>query len=268
MADIEIVRETANGFSHQGHSVFYTDSYVKLRRSFRKHALRLLRGAPLSCFMEIALADEPSDVQTICANTGYTSTATVCAAIDFLVERNFIEEIGRTGPNGVKRYRAINYAWSGSDRNAPQDVVEEPSRISKNEIRLCAPQTKIRRAKSEIRPVHDMNDDVLIKHEHSEETSSCIAEVAKILSRAFDGVNVQRLAGRIDSTELAEEWVTWCSDDESKRQFRNPQGIAYGKLMATRNARPKFMHRAEERARRPVISGKLANEILHRAVKN
>lgn len=268
MADIEIIREQTDGFTHQGHSVSYTDSYIKIRRSFRQNALRLLRGAPLSVFMEISLADEPPDVQTICANTGYTSTATVCAALDMLVDRNFIREIRRTGSNGVKCYAAINYTWSGSDRHPPQDIVDDPPRISNNEIRTKPPQseirplqTKIRRLKSEVRRVHDMNDDVPNSNHSLDKTSSIHvrAEIEKILADAFVGINVQRLAERIDDPELAQAWVDWCNDSETLKQFRNPQGIAYRALMQAANARPAFFNKRQPAVRKPTISGKLAD---------
>lgn len=281
MADLEIIHETSEGYTHQGHSAFSADSYIKIRRSFRHNALRLLRGAPLSCFFEIALADDPPDVQTICANTGYASTATVCAALDFLVSRNFIRETGRV--NGVKCYRAVNYAWSGPDRRAPQDIETETGDISNNEIvkrdaeketsyptrrqrvksEISVAQTEITPAKSEIaRHVHD---DVDIKHEHKEETSiHGISEIEKILSTCFEGVNVKRLAARLDEPAHAQAWVDWCLNAATRKKYRNPQGIAYTTLMETRNAQPPFAASKGENAVREFRPGRITGHLAAR----
>lgn len=265
MADIEIIRESADGFTHQGHSVSYTETYLKVRRSFRRHALKVLKGAPLSIFWEIALSDEPLDIPTICEDTGYTSPTTVCAALDFLVERRFIEEIGKSGWHGAKLYRAIGYTWSGSDRNAPPDVVATESRIPnngiwnstlENEVRLT--KTGIRRAKSGIRPRIVVVDSLV---QNSKESSlrkqqQTTTKTRKLLQDCgIFGKPLIRLSEIID-VETAQAWLDWRA--EAPSYLRNPVGVIVNALLTDPTSKPPTKSKEEQPRRRPVITGKLA----------
>src|SRR5581483_9827763 len=137
MADLEFIREGTDGFTHQGHTVSYTDAYIKVRRSFLQQALRTLKGAPLSLFFAVSLSKEPPDVPTLCQLTGYHHE-TVCNGLDFLVERRFLEELTRSGSHGVKCYRPmVHYTYTGLDRDAPPDPELQncEGRIRKNRLR-------------------------------------------------------------------------------------------------------------------------------------
>lgn len=136
MADLEFIREAADGFTHQGHSSSSTDAYIKVRRSFLNQALRTLKGAPLSIFFAVSLCKDPPDVPTICQLTGYHNE-TVCIALDFLVERRFLEELGRSGSHGVKVYHPLlSYTYTGLDRDAPPDPELQTDESRNRKIRL------------------------------------------------------------------------------------------------------------------------------------
>ncbi len=280
MADMEIVRESADGFTHQGHSVSYTDSYVKVRRSFRRHALKTLRGAPLSVWWEIALADEPPDVAQICDDTGIKSQTTVCAALDFLVEHGFIKEVGRAGRNGAKAYAPVSYTWSGSDRNAPpvEDGIPKNG-IPKRAAKIGIPSQELesdgrenwnptknndkRAAKIGIRR-HDMNDDVLNKKHEEKSFIHGTAQTREILQRAgIEGKNLELLAASV-APEIAETWAQWLKQVD-RRRWSRPEGYAFNTLSADPTKRAPYVKSKEKPAPRGgknfSITGKLANRV-------
>lgn len=241
MADVEIIREQAEGYTHQGHSVSYTDAYIKVRRSFLNEALRTLKGAPLSVFFAVSLSPEPPDVDTICALTGYHS-ASVCKALDYLVTHHFLQEVGREGSRGVKVYVSLRYAWSGSDKRAPRE-----GRISKSEIRR------------ELFARHD--DDELTNSPSTLQASiHDTQKTREIFAGHIQGVNLDRLAAGV-SPETAQLWVEWLERVDRKR-WTNPEGYCFKKLNADPEAHPPAIAvESAPRPRRPTITGKLANII-------
>jgi hypothetical protein len=235
MADIEIVRESADGFTHQGHSVSYTDAYIKVRRSFLNEALRTLKGSPLSVFLAVCLSLEAPDDDTICSLTGF-HTWSVQKALDYLIKHHFIEELPRVGSNGHKLYRPIRYAWSGSDKNAPPEprngeFTFRPARIARHD---------------------DLNDDLLIDHSES----SFIHETRKIfLECGIQGTNLDRLARSVQP-EVAQAWAEWLRV-VNRTIWHTPEGNCVKKLLADPTARPPFskLPGPAPRVRKP---GKLA----------
>lgn len=279
MADIEIIRESADGFTHQGHSVSYTDTYVKVRRSFRRRALKTLRGAPLSVFWAVVLAEDPPGIKQICEDTGIDSPTTVCKALDFLVERQFLQETGRNGKNGNKVYAAVSYTWSGPDRNAPQDIVSAPDGIPKYGIPERAPKNGIpsqkvesedrpkwnptknsgkRASKNGIRP-HDMNDDLSNENHLKESFIHDRAATRKIFQAAgIEGKNLDLLAGTV-TPEIAQGWARWL-ETVNRGRWTRPEGFVFKQLSADPTKRAPFAPNAEPapRVRKPTITGKLA----------
>lgn len=259
MSDVEVIHEHADGYTETGHSVSYTDGYIKFRKTFRYKAMRLLKGAPLSVFLDVALATEPIGILTICADTGYGSHS-VCNALDFLVLHNFLEELGRSGSNGSKQYRAKSYTWSGSDRNAPPDSdltpVSSGGRIALDAIRqkrdtvpdnaIEPPKSAIRRARNAI-PVHDdgtfslTRDKTLIE----ENASSCQEREAMLSGAGFEGVNVHRLAEKVTDIAIIKEWCKFVT--ENPRKYRRPQGEAYLILKDDPRALPKWPQKKERK---------------------
>lgn len=280
MADFEIVRESADGFTHQGHSVTYTDAYIKIRRSFKQH-LKRLRGVRLHVFMFISLSETPPDVLSICDELEYHS-ASICSALDYLVARRFVEELPRVGSHGIKRYRHISFAWDGPDRTAPADV-----RISENEIRDDRVKAKSENQKTRgttaqkrntttrkadfdannSRPPHDMNDDSL-NHQALMQPSIHEAETREIFAESgIEGKNLDLLA-RTVSPEVAQAWADWLTA-VNRTLWTRPEGFCVKKLLGDKqtrgdtNARPPYLKPLGDpkRARRPVITGKLAGTI-------
>jgi hypothetical protein len=100
-----------------GRPTAWTDVYVKIKVAFRQEALRLLKGPKLSCFLCIGLHIDgegecyPS-IDTIVRETGY-SRATVCSALDELVELGFIEKERRKYETTL--YTVKGYIWYGSE---------------------------------------------------------------------------------------------------------------------------------------------------------
>lgn len=238
MADFEIVREAADGFSHQGHTVVYTDAYIKLRCSFLDEALRTLKGSPLSVFFAVSLSLNPPDVETICQRTGYHEWS-VGKALDYLISHRFIEELKRVGPNGNKVYRPLRYAWSGSDKNAPSET-----RNGKITIR-----------REPFARHDDMNDD-LLNHDHE---GSFIHETRKIFAESgIEGKNLDLLA-RAVSPETAQAWADWLRA-VNRTLWTRPEGYCVKKLLENSNAQPPYVKKVARAStpRRPVISGKLA----------
>lgn len=246
MSDIIVVREQAEGFTEHGHSVSYTDGYIKLRKTFRYKALRLLKGAPLSVFCSVALADEPPDVQTICADTGYSPHA-VCDALDFLVSRHYLEEQGRKGSRGVKVYRPVSYTWCGSDRNAPPDAEnEDDSRIAKNAIRRRHDDM------NEI-PNHETLEDSFI-HERQTESRAILEKLG------IEGPNLVRLSAVV-APSVAQAWLDW-SEQVDRTRWKNPAGFAAKRLLGHPQAEPPYSKKDEPKKRKAFIAGRLAEKVL------
>lgn len=278
MADIEYVREHADGYTHQGHSASARDKYIKLRRSFRQHSLKLLKGAPLSIFLCVALSDTPPNVQDISDDTGY-HPETVCIALDFLCERRFLAEISRHGSHGNKRYIPLAYTWSGPDDNAPD---ADDSQIRKNRIRQMPPR-KNRAGHAEIprsnsgfplsnsenprenaeNSVHDDDDESdnsNSSREHHHGAPASASAIEKILAKGFDGINARRLVAHVQTVESAEMLVAWLDLPETRKRFRNPQGFAYTEITKNPRNNPFWLISSPSKPEKPpVISGKLAN---------
>lgn len=283
MANFELHQDKAIGYGESGFNAASVEYYIKLKAGFRDF-LSQLKGAPLSCFMaialhetEIALNDAPPlTISEMAEQTDFSRRACVYAADD-LLRLNFIVVVGKRA-DGAKFYRPSVYAWFGSDSpvssdgggDKPQDSTKGMQKLHtrtpvqnvaegmQNEAPPYAKNSKEamqKTTKAVHSPVHVMNDDVL-NINHKEKTSSSIhgkdsetRAIEAILAHAFDGINVQRLAARIDEPELAQGWVDWCNDSETHQRYSNPQGIAYRALMETRNARPHSFHKREPEPR-------------------
>jgi hypothetical protein len=119
--------------------IAWTDVYVKIKVAFRQEALRLLKGAKLSCFVCIGLHIDgegecyPS-IDTIVRETGY-SRATVCRALKELVELDFIEKEHRRHKTTL--YTVKGYVWYGS-KSKPTLLGEAQSK----ETLLSPPESK------------------------------------------------------------------------------------------------------------------------------
>ena len=116
-----------------------TDAYVKIKVAFREKALRLLKGAKLSCFVCIALhidrkAECYPSIDTIVRETGY-SRATVCSALEELVKLGFIEKKLRRHETTL--YTVKGYMWYGSE-SKPTLLGEAQSK----ETLLSPPESK------------------------------------------------------------------------------------------------------------------------------
>ncbi len=287
MAEIEYVREHADGFSQQGHAVFSTDAYVKVRRSFRRHSLKLLKGAPLSVFLCVALSETAPDVQTICADTGYHHE-TVCRALDFLVERRFLAESGRAGCNGPKTYRPLVYTWSGSDRNAPTDPVSRKIRIPQAQPHLfreelaenSRPDAEKSRSNSDfprsdsdfsrknprlvvdvVVPQLAVPESQLAEKQQQQQIAPAPHTAAQdVLYRA--GILPPTLDEFADvELDVAEAWADWIADTRKHRTAKNPAAIAINALRANGTAMPPGMSSGR---RKPLIQGPLANALKRR----
>lgn len=262
MADIEIIHQHSRGFSETGQVSERSESFIKILTSFRHGALRHLKGAPLSVFLCVALHEADAmpgcSLTTMCAETGF-SRPSVIDAVRFLLNgaQRFIEEAGLES-DGTKRYRVTAFAWFGQKPKTPDLPLDTGSKNS------LPP-----RPSKKFLPPHD-DDDVYSKHEHNKETSSIheraenFREIEKIFATVFQGVNVKRLAERVDTPELAKIWVDWCNNPNTQSQYRNPQGAAYIALMAQPNARPQQWNNRQtsgtrHNPKRSTITGKLAN---------
>lgn len=243
MSDLEIHQNHVRGFGINGQVSESSESFIKLRTSFRNGYLRALKGAPLSVFICVALHEADSDgcsLSEIMEETGYTKPS-VIDAIRYLSDsaHRFIEEAGLES-DGTKRYRVTAFAWYGKK---PQNKNTSSGKI------ILPPRKKI------FSP-HD--DDVLDSNSSEKTIHHDMAEVEKILEQVFEGVNVQRLAKVLDVAR-AQEWVAWIQSPDTRKRFRNPAGVAYTTLKASPNARPpQFSKPNAARPRKPVIRGKLA----------
>ena len=100
-----------------GQSLAWTDVYIKLKVSFRRSAMRRLKGGGLSVWLCLALHVDKHGisapgVKQIMRETGY-SKATVCSALEELCSPglNLVERLPSGG--GRTRYRPLGYAWIG-----------------------------------------------------------------------------------------------------------------------------------------------------------
>jgi len=133
MTDIRIVKSREIAYDANGARVFTDETHIKLLTSFKRGALRTLKGAPLAVFLCVALheAEDNPGVghKVIEAETGYSHPA-VGDAIHFLLneDHRFIDECGKER-DGTKRYRPAAYAWFGSNREGhPPD--KPPGQLS------------------------------------------------------------------------------------------------------------------------------------------
>lgn len=112
---VEAVREERVTVSESGPVLQWTDFYIKVKVSFRKAALRRLKGAPLSVFFCLSLhVDRDSvaspGIQAIMRETGY-SRSVVCNALAFLVDLGLVTQ--RKRQSGPDEYIVNGYAWFG-----------------------------------------------------------------------------------------------------------------------------------------------------------
>ncbi len=142
MSDITIHKSQEIGYTEFGQTILSKDAHIKILSSFRNGSLRLLRGAPLSVFICIALheADDAPGASLSCieAETGYTRK-TVIEAIRFLCDplRPFIERCGEEA-DGTHRYRPAAYAWFGSDKARRSPIPQENASDPASPIRPAA----------------------------------------------------------------------------------------------------------------------------------
>lgn len=119
---IEAVREEKVTVSAPGGPVLqWVDFYIKLKVAFRKRGLKMLKGAPLSVFLCLALHVDrngiaaPGGIEAIMSETDYSRGA-VCSALEKLEKLGLIETIPVY--RAANKYRVLGYAWFGQ-RPAP-----------------------------------------------------------------------------------------------------------------------------------------------------
>lgn len=113
---MEAVHEERVQIGGPSGTLVWTDFYIKLKLAFRRKALRELKGAPLSVFLCLALHMDKDGVaypgiETIMNETGYTGRATVCSALDTLVDLGLCTK--RSSYRGNDEYIVNGYAWFG-----------------------------------------------------------------------------------------------------------------------------------------------------------
>jgi len=217
---VHIIRQSSVGYDEHGVSVYSTETFVKIETNFlHSGSLRRLKGAPLSVFICLALHeadDEPgASLSTIERETGYTSP-TVIAAIRFLTEQRFIEELG-TEDNGTKRYRVMAYAWFGSRprRNGGGKKILPPDQ--KNFL-----------------PVVD--DGTNSVSGNVQQQQQYCAAAKKFFRDAGVGEPALTKLSETVAVERAQMWRDWLSDPP--KGLRNPVGYAIKVLSGDPNADP------------------------------
>jgi hypothetical protein len=124
MSDIQIIKQQEIGYAPDGSPVDHSKAAVSVATSFKQGALRLLKGAPLSIFLCVALheadASPGASLSTLQEETGY-SRPSVIAALRFLTDERhrFIEECG-VEPDGTQCYRPC--AWFGPTTEPPSEA--------------------------------------------------------------------------------------------------------------------------------------------------
>lgn len=258
MSEIQVVKRRAVSYTATGAAATREESYIKILTSFRNGTLRHLQGAPLSCFLDVALheADDPPGVtlEVIAAETGISYRHLLRVMPQLCAERYC--EIAEVAPAGNQIYRVAAYAWFGSNNHRS---VPPPRGSNTQEHVQRAPASNARKQNKGSCDIlsHDIgvphDDDVLDVNNGQnihEKTSSSMEEIERVLSHAFEGVNVKRLAARIESVAAAQAWVAWCQSAETRKRYRNPPGAAYTLLMQTPNAPPPRVRAAPETTKR------------------
>lgn len=287
MPDIQVVKRLAVSYTANGESATSDESYIKILTSFRNGTLRKLQGAPLSAFVSVALheADDPPGVtmREIEEETG-VSYRHLLRVMPWLCSERYCV-IASEDPEGNQIYRVAAFAWFGNNShrsNPPQrgsntlpiEAKPQPSAptgrgSNTSEVQPAPASNRRSRNKGSYDILSHANgvphdDDVLTKlSTDSLNKHHDMAAVEKILERAFEGVNVKRLAKILKTVERATEWVDWIEDSATQKKFRNPAGIAYTTLMKEPEAHPLgYVKRAIEqnKPRRPVVSGRYALE--------
>jgi len=256
MSDIRIVQQREVGYSKRGDTVYSAESYIKVLTSFKSGALRMLKGAPLSIFICVALHEADEDpgasLSTMERETGY-SRPSVIEASRFLTDpaHHFIEETGREA-DGTKRYRVAAYAWFGEKRGSsiPQFSPTEPAvnadKPAKNTKGRGSKKTLPPPLKVFTPPPHD--DDVSTstpdsrdKHHHHD-----VAAARKIFAEVgFQGKNLQILAERVPE-EIAREWADWIPRAKQiPHRYIRPYGYAWTVLESDPHAHPPIIADAD-----------------------
>ena len=255
MSDIRIVQQREVGYSERGDTVYSTESYIKVLTSFKSGALRMLKGAPLSIFICVALheADESpgASLTTMERETGY-SRPSVIEASRFLTDpaHRFIEEIGRES-DGTKRYRVAAYAWFGEKRgssipkfsSSDSDSAEKPDppprrRGSK---KILLPPLKVFTP-----PPHDDDVSTSTVHSRNKHHHHDVAAAQKIFAEAgFQGKNLVTLAQHVPE-EIAREWVDWIPRAKQiPQRYPRPHGYAWTVLESDPYAHPPVIDDAD-----------------------
>ena len=248
MSDIRVVRQQEIGYSERGDSVYSTEAYIKVLASFRKGALRILKGAPLSVFFCVACheADDTPGASTrgMESETGY-SHPTVIEAVKFLTapEHRFIEKIGQEA-DGTNIFRVAAYAWFGTKAQG-SSIPAEPRRDRASSIRQ-SPSPSGRGGKNILPPEKVLPPSVVVEVTSSlkgsdlTSTSEVRARVKKILSEAgFYGKPLDQLSGILED-ERAERWARWISwaEEYARDTYRSPAGMALYQLTQDPQAEP------------------------------
>lgn len=268
---IRIHKSREIGYDEHGQSVLTEESHVKILSSFKRGALRMLKGSPLSVFICIALHeadDEPgASLSTIHEETGY-DRKTVIYALRFLEDQShrFIEQCGQEA-DGTNRYRPAAYAWFGNDRSNKRSSIPqvadtgsaspirqdtEPEQASS--IRREQPKDKtspvLRTASGKIPPLARRKfppRTVVVevtspsyKEDEKLTTTESRTRVRKILADAgFYGKPLEDLSGKIPE-DLARRWARWISwaEEYARDTYHSPAGMAAYHLLDNSEAEP------------------------------
>lgn len=224
MPDIQIIQQKSIGFTEHGDSVYSTESFVKVAVSFKSGSLRLLKGAPLSVFMCLALHEADSDpgasLSMVETETGYSSP-TVIQAIRFLCDpaHHFIDEVGAEA-DGTKRYRVSAYAWFGNGgKRGGGKVFLPPKTVQKtfsSVVDSC------------------INKQPVLEKEQQQQLFC--AETKKFFHAAGIGEPALSALAKTVAADRAEMWVDWLSDPPAS--FKRPEAYLVKRLSADPQSDP------------------------------
>jgi hypothetical protein len=260
MSDIQVVRRQTVGYDQHGDSSYSEDSYIKLLVSFHNGSLQLLKGAPLSVYLAVALReadDPPGATLNVIAQDTSLSTRQALRAIQFLLKEDnrFVQESGFEPTTGAKIYRVAAFAWFGPKGWPSGQKGGTPFRYDKLSPHY---DTRVRGMTMSQHVVvgTSSESEKLNQFEDLEQQQ----QVRQILQKAgLVGVVVHRLSKAV-SAETAQAWSDWIQGDDHPR-VQNPAGIAVRAILDDPTAQPPAPRVKKERKRTPHMQGRFIDKV-------
>ncbi len=240
--------------THTGNGLQLDDDlYIKLDAAFDELIAELGRSGELPALLHIQLREayassgqgDPATLKTI-MRAACCEERQARRIVKSLLEKCLITDAGLSPVTGEKFYRALGYAWFGNRR-------------SKSGVSSVTPLDRASPGRGVAsHPPVLVDDDVVSNNQPKKKQQQTTNNAARNILQecGIFGKPLNVLSENVDEP-TATAWKTWLESAPS--YLRNPVGVIVSTLLANPEAiPPKPKPEIKTRARRPVITGKLA----------